>query len=403
MRGLGAIYPRIVVEDDEGEISGEIVRPLLRVRHREVEQYLAEIGQRWREDSSNDDERFTRNRVRKLVVPLLEKEFNPSVAENLAELAEIARGEEDYWENEVSGWLGTVVQWSEPEWARAVSAGDGLVQIGGLGDFGGGSVESASGSMNEASSAFEKNPISRAKDAREMGHPEHDNLQTRMADASWVVMNAAVSRIWFLGESVAVQRRLVKAIGENAGIPLEFKHVEEILRVAGEEDASGKALSLPLGWKLWVEADTLRFVTPDLREPLPLPDYEYELAVPGRIAVYEAGFLIEARLVPVGETAAYNPEQLLDAENLPGSLRVRNWRPGDRYWPAHTKSPKKIKELLQERHAAQPERKAWPVIMGSEGEIVWMRGFALPAKFRGKPGRAAVLILETALGTGAAE
>ena len=121
----------------------------------------------------------------------------------------------------------------------------------------------------------------------------------------------------------------MKAIGENAGIPLEFKHVEEILRVAGEEDASGKALSLPLGWKLWVEADTLRFVTPDLREPLPLPDYDYELAVPGRIAVYEAGFLIEARLVPVGETAAYNPEQLLDAENLPGSLRVRNWRPGD--------------------------------------------------------------------------
>ena len=124
-----------------------------------MEQYLNEIGQRWREDSSNDDERFTRNRVRKLVVPLLEKEFNPSVAENLAELAEIARGEEDYWENEVSGWLGTVVQWSEPEWARAVSAGDGLVQIGGLGDFGGGSVESASGSMNEASSAFEKIPF----------------------------------------------------------------------------------------------------------------------------------------------------------------------------------------------------------------------------------------------------
>jgi hypothetical protein len=48
-------------------------------------------------------------------------------------------------------------------------------------------------------------------------------------------MNAAVSRMWFLGEPVAVQRRLVKAIGENAGIPLEFKHVEEILRVAAEK------------------------------------------------------------------------------------------------------------------------------------------------------------------------
>ena len=68
----------------------------------------------------NADAKFTRNRVRSLVLPLLEREFNPAVVENFAELAEIARDEEDYWENEISGWLGTVVQWSEPEWiARA--------------------------------------------------------------------------------------------------------------------------------------------------------------------------------------------------------------------------------------------------------------------------------------------
>ena len=103
LRGLGAIHPRILVEDDDGELCGEIGRPLLNIRHRELEQYLKDIGQAWREDSSNTDERFTRNRVRKLVVPLLEKEFNPAVAENLAELAEIARGEEDYWENETDG------------------------------------------------------------------------------------------------------------------------------------------------------------------------------------------------------------------------------------------------------------------------------------------------------------
>ena len=120
LRGLGGIHPRIVVEDDDGEVSGEIVRPLLTIRRRELEQYLQHIRQRWREDSTNIDARFTRNRVRKLVVPLLEQEFNPAVAENLAELAEIARGEEDYWENEFAGWLGTTVHWSQPDWARAV-------------------------------------------------------------------------------------------------------------------------------------------------------------------------------------------------------------------------------------------------------------------------------------------
>jgi tRNA(Ile)-lysidine synthase len=368
LRGLGGIHPRIFVEDDDREISGEIVRPLLGVRRRDLEQYLKDIGQSWREDSSNADEHFTRNRVRKLVVPLLEQEFNPAVAENLAELAEIARGEEDYWENEVSGWLGTIVQWSQPEWARVVSPT--FVQI----------------SLAGPKAVSSQDP----------------DLHVKIDSAPWLVMNASVSRMWFLGEPIAVQRRLVKAIGENAGIPLEFKHVEEILRVAAEDGPSGKELSLPLGWKVVREPEDLVFVTPDLRESAPPQDYDYDLPVPGRIIVYEAGSSIEARAIPAGADAGYNPEHLLDAESLPGPFRVRNWRPGDRFWPAHTKSPKKIKELLQERHVAQPERKAWPVVV-SGNEIVWLRGFPVPAKCRAKPGRAAVLIAEVPLADEPAE
>jgi tRNA(Ile)-lysidine synthase len=364
VRGLGGIHPRIFLETDDGEIPREIMRPLLTIRRRELEQYLKDISQPWREDSTNTDERFTRNRVRKLVLPLLEQEFNPAVAANLAELAEIARGEEDYWENEVSGWLGTTVQWSQPEWARAVSTETDLVQI-------------SVGAPRAVS----------AQDA---------DLRMRIDRAPWLVMNASVSRIWFLGEPLAVQRRLVKAIGENAGIQLEFKHVEEVLRVAAEDRATGKEVSLPLGWKLLLEPEELVFVTPDLRDPLPSRDYEYELPVPGRTAVYEAGSSIEARPIPAGAAAAYNPDHLLNAESLPGPLRVRNWRPGDRFWPAHTKSPKKIKELLQERHVAQAERKCWPVVVSGE-EIVWVRGFPLPANLRAKPGQAAMLILDEPL------
>jgi tRNA(Ile)-lysidine synthetase-like protein len=415
LRGLGGIYPRILIqdEDDDGEASGEIVRPLLTTRRRELEQYLKDIGQCWREDSTNGDEHFTRNRVRKLVVPLLEREFNPAVAENLAELAEIARGEEDYWENEVSGWLGTTVQWAQPEWARAPSNSDGLVQIAGIGNAPSESISSKDRAPKDTASEIPTSiPTSRAEDAREMGHPfanaGSNDLRTKIENASWLVMNASVPRMWFLGESVAVQRRLVKAVGENAGIPLEFKHVEEILRVAAGEGASGKEVSLPLGWRLVVEPDELAFVTPDLREPSPQRDYEYELSVPGEVVVREGGFSVSVQRVPSGEQGAYNPDQLLDEESVPGPLRVRNWRPGDRFWPAHTKSPKKIKELLQDRHVAQPERGLWPVIASrddsskasgddSRDEIVWVRGFPSPAKLRARPGRAAILITERRL------
>jgi tRNA(Ile)-lysidine synthase len=378
VRGLGGIYPRIAVEDDDGDVCGEIIRPLLGIRRRELEQYLKDIGQGWHEDSSNADDAFTRNRVRQLVVPLLEREFNPAVVENLAELAAIARGEEDYWENEVAGWMGTAVHWSEPEWARSLSAKSGLVQI-------------SSPTVESQNPRFSQNRA-------EAGHPE-DDLSSRIDSAPWLVMNASVDRLWFLGEPEAVQRRLVKAIGEQAGIPLEFKHVEEILRFASDE-SSGKEISLPRGWKVIHVDDELVFLTPDLRENSQAQDYEYELSFPGEIAIAEIGSTIAARLIPANEVAEHNPDQLFDAAVLAGPLRVRNWRAGDRFWPAHTKSPKKVKELLQERHVPQPERKLWPVIVsGNSDEIVWMRGFPVTAQFRAKfqekPSQMTLLITET--------
>jgi tRNA(Ile)-lysidine synthase len=376
LRGLGGIYPRIPVEDDKGNVCGEIVRPLIRLRRRELEQYLRDIGQEWREDTTNADDRFTRNRVRKLILPLLEREFNPAVAENLAELAEIARGEEDYWDNELSGWMGTGVHWLEPEWARTSRRSGELVQI-----------VSAKSLSNAGFSSH----------AGETSLPDTEqDVRARIEHAPWLVMNASVDRLWFLGEPLAVQRRVVKAVGEHAGVPLEFKHVEEIVQFAAEE-GSGKELSLPLGWKLLRHPDELLFVTPDLREPAPEKDYDYELSICGVVTVPELRLVLEICRVPASQEPGYNPDHLLDPDSLPGPLRVRNWRAGDRFWPAHTKSPKKIKELLQERHVAQPQRRFWPLIT-SGNEIVWLRGFPVPKQFQGKPGCEAIRISERPLG-----
>jgi tRNA(Ile)-lysidine synthase len=194
-----------------------------------------------------------------------------------------------------------------------------------------------------------------------------------------------------------VQRRLVKAIGEHAGLPLEFKHVDEILRFAAGEHGSGKQLPLPLGWKVTCTPDEFIFLTPDLRENQSAQDYDYELSIPGKVSIHEIGSRIEARIITTTATPTaaeeYNSGDLLSAASLPGQLRVRNWRPGDRFWPAHTKSQKKIKELLQERHVPQPKRRLWPVV-ASANEIVWMRGFPVPAKLRARAGEAAILITE---------
>ena len=369
MKGLSAIYPRIEVETESDSNSGEIVRPLLSVHRRELECYLKEIDQPWREDSTNADDTFTRNRIRNRLMPLLEKEFNASVAENLAEIAEIAREEDEYWENEVAGWMGTLVRWSEPEWAQSLRDSTGLVRI------------RLSG----------QDPAVKQIEAVQNG-----DLQRKIAEAPWLVMNAAVDRLWFLSQPLAVQRRVVKSIGEEARIPMEFKHVDEAVRFAAEHATPGKVRSLPRGWKLVLEPERLLFLTPDLREPAAPANYEYRLALPGSTLVPEIGSAFLAEFVSAPEVAAYNPDRLLDAESLPGPIRVRNWHPGDRFWPAHTKSPKKIKELLQEHRLHGSERSLWPVLV-SENEIVWVRGFAVPAEFRFKPGGRAVWIEEKAL------
>jgi hypothetical protein len=50
--------------------------------------------------------------------------------------------------------------------------------------------------------------------------------------------------------------------------------------------------------------------------------------------------------------------------------------------------------LLQERQVAQPGRRLWPVVVSGD-EIVWMRGFPVPAALKANAGQDAVLIRET--------
>jgi tRNA(Ile)-lysidine synthase len=80
---------------------GRIVRPMLGVRRVEVEAFLRERGQAWREDATNRDVSLTRNRVRHELMPVL-RGFNPGVDAALARLAEIARDEETFWQAEVA-------------------------------------------------------------------------------------------------------------------------------------------------------------------------------------------------------------------------------------------------------------------------------------------------------------
>ena len=70
--------------------AASLVRPLLGVTHAQVLEYLHELGQPYRTDSTNAESTFTRNRIRNELLPLLERDFSPHVRAALARLSRIA-------------------------------------------------------------------------------------------------------------------------------------------------------------------------------------------------------------------------------------------------------------------------------------------------------------------------
>lgn len=77
-------------------ISGKLLRPFLFVQRTEIEAYCRERGLRFCNDSTNDDVRYTRNRIRKELLPYLEKSFNPRVITALGNTAQLARADNDF-------------------------------------------------------------------------------------------------------------------------------------------------------------------------------------------------------------------------------------------------------------------------------------------------------------------
>jgi tRNA(Ile)-lysidine synthase len=92
--GLAGVFP--IVERP----GGVILRPFLETRRADIETWLQEIGQTWREDSTNRDAAYTRNRIRHHLLPVL-GEYNPKIAAQLSHMAEIARDEDAYWQAEL--------------------------------------------------------------------------------------------------------------------------------------------------------------------------------------------------------------------------------------------------------------------------------------------------------------
>lgn len=310
------------------QLGARIIRPLLGVTRQEVELYLAALGQDWREDESNLDRRFARNRVRRELLPLLEREYNPNLRHVLSDAAELARGEEEYWRALVERELATR-QRSKTGIPQGLKPGTGVAGDG-----------SAKAVPLQGSAAAQR-----------------------------------LSLLNFRALPLALQRRLLRRFVETANLTLDFEHVEKLLRCALGESSKAE---LTGGWLASRTGECLQLRAP--QSPHSCPDYAYALPVPGEVHIAEIALTVQCIPVPQEFAKEGPPDGLLSAERLGPQLTVRNWRPGDRFWPAHRKSEEKLKRLFSEKRVPAGQRPGWPVVLKGD-QIVWVRGLPVARAF----------------------
>jgi tRNA(Ile)-lysidine synthase len=247
------------------EGDGRIVRPLLEVTRAEIVEYLEARGQPWREDSTNQELTFTRNRVRNRLLPQL-REFQPRIAEQLSRMAALARDEEAWWARELARVMPGMVLSGKPV-------------------RGGGRANSTR--PGEAGVAMELERI------RAM-HP-------------------------------ALQRRVLRAAAGQVGAALTFDQTEALRTLTWVSEGSrGKPGRVELGAGLTAErtARELRIVR--LAEPAGIPLPELKVPVPGMLEAVEYGYRVTiAGSLPRGAMLLLRTPRAGDQVRLPHSGGVK--------------------------------------------------------------------------------
>jgi tRNA(Ile)-lysidine synthase len=324
--------------------GARIIRPLLGLTREEIEQYLTALGQDWREDESNLDHRFTRNRVRHELLPLLEREYNPNLRQVLSDTAELSRAEEEYWQGQVDGELEKRLH-PQPR-GRKTEVPQGL-----------------------------KPEIPVVCDGTAEGVP----LQSGVAEQCPGAPEQRLSLVNFHALPLALQRRLLKRLLESRQIPPDFKHIEKLLHCALGESPKAE---LPGGWMALRQGGCLELRAP--RAEGPFSGYQYTLPVPGEVHIAEIGLTVRSVLVPQAIASEAGPfDNLLSAELLGPALTVRNWHPGDRFHPLHSSAEEKLKRLFAEQHIPAGQRSSWPLVLW-DSQVVWVRGFPVARAFAWK-------------------
>jgi tRNA(Ile)-lysidine synthase len=116
-----------------------------------------------------------------------------------------------------------------------------------------------------------------------------------------------------------------------------------------------------------------------------IPPFEVALGVPGSTAVRELVSEVIIEEISRGEQkiefSEFPNTAFLDYERLLLPLRLRNFRPGDRFQPLGVKGTQKLKAFLIDHKIPKFERARIPLLISGE-DIVWVVGYRVDERFK---------------------
>lgn len=324
------------------QVTPLIIRPLVGFTRQEIEAFLASMRLVPRQDSTNTDKRYLRNRIRHELVPLLERNYNPNIKTGLCRTAEVLGAESEY--------LDTVV--------RAAFEACRLRQR-----------RKKSGALGLRPTV----PVNR--------ETEVDGFSPTAS------VHLVLDRGVFLQYHIALQRRILRhSISNMLGQVSDFyfAHYQAILNLI-TEDAPNAVLTLQNGLQFRRAYQQLIFE----RKLVEIGDFAYPLVVPGKTFISALNAEITANLgdilpddgIPFPD-GMFEAVFAYDAIALP--MTVRNRRQGDLFQPYGMQGTKKIKDFLIDAKVPRYERNSIPMLVHGD-EILWLIGYTTNERFKIQP------------------
>jgi len=316
--GLSGIAPDTVVS------GTRVIRPLMEVSRSQIEAYLRARKCVWREDESNTDTVFLRNRVRHELLPLLEREYNPGLRQTLQRTRDVLAAEDEWMDDQARGILTE---------------------------------------CRDEGAALPPLPPGERVGVRVP-------LRSDRLNAYPLAARRRVIRLWLFGQ----------------GVPEEgvaFDAVTRVNQLVGQTIGSG-SVELTGGWKVRRHYGSLSVESPRPAESLTA---RIKLKIPGKTVIPQFGITVTTMLRPgVVKEKGGGPGQLPAKASLNAAvwskrnLWIRGWKPGDRMIPFGMTGSRKIQDILGDAKVPRAERHQVPVVE-CDGEVIWIPGYRIAARW----------------------